>query len=298
MISVIISSYNGQKTLPLQLDAFEQLNEPRGGWRLIIVNNNSSDQTAEILSSYAKRLPLEVLFEPKQGTNPAKNRGIDAATGDLCVFTDDDTIPDPDWLVITRAVVDAHPEYEMFGGRIDPFWMVPPPDWVMRLVPMSPVYAVHDEGRATGPCPHGWLWGGNLAIRARVFHAGHRYDPSRGPNGTATYMMGSESELCQRLAAVGYKSWFIAESRVQHIVRPHQFDKHWIWGRAYRYARHQAASAGDLGPQLGGVPRWMWRKYLRDILVKHTALWWGDFDAHFKAGWDKAYFEGYRKQLR
>jgi glycosyltransferase involved in cell wall biosynthesis len=300
MISVIISTYNGEKTLPLQLEAFRRLIEPPGGWRLIIVDNNSKDRTAEILAGYLPLLPLEVLFEPRQGTNPAKNRGIDAATGDLYVFTDDDTIPDPDWLVVTRAAVDAHPEHDMFGGQIEPHWMQPPPEWVPRLVDMGPVFAVHDAPPPTGPASHKMLWGPNMAIRARVFEAGHRYDPTRGPNGTATYMMGSESELCERLAAAGYTSWFTAESRVKHIVRPHQLDKQWIWGRAYRYARHQAASAGAStaaeGPLLAGVPRWMWRKYLRDVIVKKLAPLWGDFDAHFRAGWDKAYFEGYREQ--
>jgi hypothetical protein len=75
--------------------------------------------------------------------------GLDHLEGDLAVFTDDDALPYPDWLMRLRAAADAHPEYSMFGGCTAALG-VPLPDWI-RWVDARIASAITDPQMAEGP---------------------------------------------------------------------------------------------------------------------------------------------------
>ena len=74
-ISVILPTYNNSKMLVRTLLAFENINFPKNS-ELIVVNNNSNDNTEDTIRSFSERLPIVYVFEPKQGTSVAKNKGI------------------------------------------------------------------------------------------------------------------------------------------------------------------------------------------------------------------------------
>ncbi|WP_114395424.1 glycosyltransferase family 2 protein [Oleisolibacter albus] len=256
MLTVIFSSHNGARTLPRVLEAYTRLIAPRGGWRLIAVDNGSSDDTPAILSSFVGRLPLTLLREAGKGKNRALNRALPQAEGDLFVFTDDDAVPEPDWLLRLRAAADAHREHDIFGGAIRPFWPHDPPDWMARFkLPLNVLYAVTQEQE--GPCAASLVWGPNMAIRAAVFRQGHRFDDTVGPDGTPAYAMGSETEFNTRLERAGHRAWFVADALVHHMIRPEQMDEGWILGRAYRHGRgirRFDPDRGGGGPMIGALP--------------------------------------------
>lgn len=252
MLTVFIATRNGAATLPRTLDALTRLQSPAGGWKLVLIDNASSDDSAAIAAAFADRLPLELLREPRPGKNRALNRGLGVLAGDLAVFTDDDVLPEPDWLVQLRQAADREPAYGMFAGRILPSWDAPPPAWVREWVRAAPVYSISDAARGDGPCEPTLVWGPNMAVRAEWFRQGYRFDERLGPNGTATYAMGSETELTLRLAlAEGVASWYCAGARVHHIIRPRQLSHAWVLRRAFRLGRcvrresQQRARAGQ-----------------------------------------------------
>ena len=238
MLTVFIATRNGSATLPRVLTAYTRLQPPPGGWKLVIVDNGSDDGSAALAASFANRLPLRLLAEPRRGKNRALNRGLRELEGDLAVFSDDDTMPEPDWLARLRAAADRQPAYGVFGGRILPSWEVPPPEWVREWVRAAPVYSVSDASRADGPCEPTAVWGPNMAVRADWFRAGYRFDERLGPNGSATYAMGSETEFTLRLAlAEQVRSWHCAGARVHHIIGPRQLSRAWVLRRAFRLGR-------------------------------------------------------------
>ena len=98
MLTVLLSSYNGGHTLPRMLAACTALRPPGGGWRMVVVDNASDDDTKEIVESFMASLPIAYVHEAKQGKNAALNTGLGHVTGDLVVLTDDDVVPHPDWL--------------------------------------------------------------------------------------------------------------------------------------------------------------------------------------------------------
>ena len=263
LLTVVFSSFNGERTLETTLSAFCQLLAPAEGWKLIAVDNGSADRTMEILQTFAHRLPMQVLSVSSRGKNFALNEAIDHAVGDLVVFTDDDVVPDPDWLCELQDCARAHPECGIFGGPIVPRWPRPPEAWTLKDVPLGMVYASSDPGLKEGPVDVGFIWGPNMAIKRSLFDGGFRFNTTVGPDGTMQYAMGSESELTTRLARNGVKSWFCAAAKVEHLVREYQLSKQWVLQRFFRYGRSLYLFGGVQGSgaaRIFGAERWLYRR--------------------------------------
>src|SRR5829696_9022741 len=97
--SVVIATYNRADELVRTLDSLRNLQvaEP---WEVVIVDNNSSDNTKEVVLKAAENfpVPLRYLHEPQQGRSAALNTGIKASHGEIIATTDDDVRVEPDWL--------------------------------------------------------------------------------------------------------------------------------------------------------------------------------------------------------
>lgn len=239
VLTVLFATRNGAKTLGHVLEEYARLASPRGGWKLVIVDNGSTDRSRQIISDFENRLSLTCVFEPQGGKNAALNTGLACVSGDLVVLTDDDAFPRPDWLVRLREAADANPTFGIFGGLVAPRWETDPPSWLLNSIPLAPTYTVSDSGLTEGPIEGHHVFGPNMAVRAEIFAAGYRFDPSIGPASSRSYAMGSETEFVLRLTGDGVKAWYIPTAIVDHFVRTTQMRPSWIFGRATRFGRGQ-----------------------------------------------------------
>src|SRR6266852_7424384 len=106
-ITVIICTFNRCRSLSKALDSVAAQVLPESiEWKVIVVDNNSSDQTRELAEDYSRRYPgrFRYLFEPQQGKSHALNTGIREARGEILAFMDDDVIVDTKWLQNLTAV--------------------------------------------------------------------------------------------------------------------------------------------------------------------------------------------------
>lgn len=236
MITVIFSTCNGGNDLKRMLDSLTQLQAPPGGWKLITVDNASSDGTGDVMRSYADRLPITVLTEPISGKNRALNRALGLAEGDFYIFTDDDVVVREDWLIKWREIADAQPSYDLFAGFTRPLWPYEPPQWIFSGADVSVLFATH-EGIPEGPCSAACMYGTNMAFRASVFRAGVHFNAEIGPDGSSNYAMGSDTEIALRLEGQGRKCWLATGPLVEHIVPPEHLEDAWILRRGYRWGR-------------------------------------------------------------
>lgn len=94
-ISVVIPAYNEEKYLSRCLKALQRQIYPKEKFDVIVVNNNSTDRTAEIAKSFG----VQVILEKQQGHVFSLNRGLKAAKGEILAITDSDTIVSPNWLM-------------------------------------------------------------------------------------------------------------------------------------------------------------------------------------------------------
>ena len=255
-VMVVFATRNRARSLVQVLECFTRLIAPADGWKLVIVDNGSTDDTPVLLRGYAGRLPLVTLSEPRTGKNRALNAALPYLESGLIILTDDDVLPQPDWLVRLRQAAVDHPEASLFGGTVLPHWSRTRPVWLTEwAVPFSVLYA--QQRRRAGPCGCEAIFGPNMAVRSHVFDAGHRFSATVGPDQSQSmYAMGGETEFLRRVEAAGYTGWFVPEAVVAHIIRSEQLDESWILQRAYRYGigeglRYVARSmvAGDASPR-------------------------------------------------
>ena len=115
-ISVIIVTYNRAQMLKEALESLTT--QSRIPDEVLVVDNNSSDQTKQAAESFNGRLNIRYIFEPIQGTSTARNTGISHAAGDVIVFFDDDCIAQRDWLHYMEMPFLRDPAIGMVGGEI------------------------------------------------------------------------------------------------------------------------------------------------------------------------------------
>lgn len=92
--SVIIPAYNAAKTLPDTLVALKNQTAPSGDYEILVVDDGSTDDTADI----ARRFGVNCVRQKNRGPAAARNHGVREAKGDIILFTDADCTPEPDWL--------------------------------------------------------------------------------------------------------------------------------------------------------------------------------------------------------
>ncbi|MEJ7709148.1 MAG: glycosyltransferase [Pyrinomonadaceae bacterium] len=100
-------------------------------WEVIVVDNNSTDDTKRMISEMAKTFPVELrtVFESEQGKAAALNAGIRTARGQILAFTDDAARFEPDWLdQAGKGLEHFHCDY--VGGKVLPIWEGDRPAWL------------------------------------------------------------------------------------------------------------------------------------------------------------------------
>lgn len=122
MITFIICSYNGERCLEKTIESILQLNNFETYTKqLILVNNNSSDNTKSIMENAAKKNnKIKVVDEKKPGLSNARLRGVNEAKGKWIAFIDDDNYLDIDWLDNAVSFIENNPRIGSFGGSIVP----------------------------------------------------------------------------------------------------------------------------------------------------------------------------------
>lgn len=296
MLTVLMATYNGANTLPQVLAAYREMQPPPGGYELVVVDNASSDTTAAVLRDHGAGLPMRVLDCAERGKNRALNLGLQTAQGDLIVLTDDDTLPRADWLVQLASVATDQSGHDLFGGHIVAEWPGACPPWITQLVNMAATFGVTPTSQRSGPVAAAQIWGANMAVRRRVFEAGHRFNEAVGP-AAGQYIMGSETEFSGRVEEAGHRAWFVEEAVVAHIIRPNQLEPDWIIQRAYRlgrgWYRHERTLFTADTPLIRGMPRWKYREWGGHWLDLARGRLTGSFEGSFKARWELSLMRGY-----
>lgn len=111
-VSVIIPAYNAENTLAATLESLENQTYPKENYEIIVVDDGSTDKTAEIAKSYNVRY----IYQKNAGPASARNKGVQFANGEIILFTDSDCVPESNWISeLVRPFSD--PEVAAAKGR-------------------------------------------------------------------------------------------------------------------------------------------------------------------------------------
>lgn len=265
--SVIVCTYNRAESLRDTLLALKAQHVAAGrSWEVIVVDNNSQDHTRLVIEDFQRQWPLlRSEFESQQGLSHARNRGIAQALGDVLLFTDDDVLPEPEWLEVTLAGLEAH-HADACGGYIAPIWEVPPPDWLTERfygflavrTERSDEYDITSASQAP--------FGANMAFRREVFQKVGGFDTNRGRKGEVL-ASGEDGELFERILAAGLKAVFLGQSRVHHKVESFRLTKRYFRRWRFQTSRNIAQSKHMAGEsRLFNIPLYVFPQFLRAVV--------------------------------
>jgi glycosyltransferase involved in cell wall biosynthesis len=310
--SVVIATYNRARDLGPTLGSLAGL-RPAGGWELIVVDNNSTDGTRAVVEQAAGSFPapLRYVFEREQGRSPALNAGLRAARGAIIATTDDDVRVAPDWLDRAAVALDQFGG-DYVGGRVLPIWGGARPAWL----PDGPsrqwaVIALLDYGPAPIEFGARVPLGVNMAFRREAFERAGLWDPRIGRR--AGTLLGQEvREWCIRARSAGVRGWYAPEMVVRHVIpasrlRKAYFRRWFYWrgvSRALLYAQagldmeapEQTSLDFSRVPHVGGVPRYLYRKALRQAWQWVIDAACGRLDAAFEHETWLCFFAGILRQ--
>ncbi len=203
--SVVIPTYNRAELLRRTLDSLSSQNLPRSAFEVLVVDDGSSDRTAEVVEGYHDRLDLRYFFQPDEGWRvaQARNVGIANATGEVCVFVDSGVLLHSNCL---REHLRSHQEasgpvavcgyvYGFDNDGADADEMIRTLDFGD---PDACIELMRDSGR----------W----ADLRELFYARHDYDLGRLPAPWVLYWTCNVSAPTDRLRSVGgfdeqFRSW-------------------------------------------------------------------------------------------
>jgi glucosyl-dolichyl phosphate glucuronosyltransferase len=311
--TVLICTYNRAVLLRETLDSLARSRAFRIRWKVIVVDNNSSDGTREVVTKCAATYPapLIYLFEPRQGKSHALNAGLAASDSPLIVFTDDDVQVAEQWVEASCRPMLDDPSIDYSGGPVRPIWETPCPSWFdQQRADLWGTLAILDYGaerfvfeeRRRVPL------GANMAVRRSLLDRIGGFEPELGRRGKS--LLGQEqAEFFCRSRAVHARGTYEPEMEVHHHVpatrlTKEYFRRWWYWkgiSKAFLEQRHPITELGvDLRhvPRFAGVPRFMIGSAARDVASWAGASIRRDPVEKIRREVWLCYFAGYLKGLR
>jgi hypothetical protein len=208
MVSLVISTRNRAPRLGELFVTLSRLEPPDGGWELILVDNGSTDGTAEAIRAFAAAAPCPVrcVHAATPGLSHARNAGLRCAAGSIVAFTDDDCYPRPDYL---RAIVDVfeHHRPGVLGGRVV---LHDATDARVGVKDVSDPFEIAPRSFVRPGVMHG----ANLAVRRDVLADIGGFDPLLGA-GTPC-MAGEDTDFIARAVWAGWTARYDPRPVVSH----------------------------------------------------------------------------------
>ncbi|HZB90280.1 MAG TPA: glycosyltransferase [Stellaceae bacterium] len=199
-VSVVVCSYNAERTMEACLASLEKLNYP--DYEVIVVNDGSTDRTLAI----AERFPYcRIISQVNKGLSVARNVGAEAATGEIVAYTDSDCVADPDWLAYLVAKMETAQLVACGGPNFPP----PEDSLVPAAVAVSPGGPTHvllsdDVAEHIAGC--------NMAFRRDVLLKLGGFDP-------VYRAAGDDVDICWRFQDAGHTIGFSPAAVVWHFRR-------------------------------------------------------------------------------
>jgi hypothetical protein len=309
-VAILIATYNRAGLLGETLDVLARSRtSPRLRWDVIVIDNNSTDDTQTVVESRQEGYPapLTYLRETRQGRSAALNAGIAATTAPLLLFTDDDVRVDEGWIDAGVQALAAGADY--VGGPVSPIWESPPPAWLdltradlwgtVAILDYGPEPFAFEDRRLV---PLGANMGARRSLIERV--GGFRVELGRTSSGRP---LGQEvPELLARARARGLRGQYVPSMQVQHHIPAsrltRRYFRRWWNGKGCSKAALEALQPlTELGldlrhvPHVGGVPRYMFGDAVRDLTAYTRALFSGNAGDRMRHAMRLAYFAGFAR---
>lgn len=260
-ISIAICTYNRCEELRLTLAHLATWSgELLEGDEIIVIDNNSTDSTAEVVQEFESALPLVYQFEAIQGLSAARNAAIRNYRNNILLFIDDDITVTRQTLSAYRRAFAEFAEDDFFGGRIEVDWNEQRPAWLKSdAMPLISGLIGHyqlAEDAASYDDQSLLPYGANFAVSRRLVDRVGGFDMALGVKG-AGIARGEETDYLQRAMMAGYSGRYLHQALVLHRFQSERLSSRYL----YRYGIEKGSAQGSR------------RSYQRAATLAFKAVW-------------------------
>jgi glycosyltransferase involved in cell wall biosynthesis len=230
-LAIIICTYNRASILSECIEAIENQSITHNNYTLLIIDNNSKDNTYEVVSQFQKRYNnIEYYKETNQGLSHARNRGANEAETEWLVYLDDDGLAHHNFVEEAFNCFKNY-SFDCFGGIYFPWHKYGKPQWLSsdfgRKTPLSDQITLINEAK---------LDGGIFAIKKSVLTDCGMFPTHLGMTGNQI-AYGEETELQNKLIEKGYQLGFTPYWKMDHLVAKYKLSVKWHLKAEYAKGR-------------------------------------------------------------
>jgi glycosyltransferase involved in cell wall biosynthesis len=247
-ITIAIPTHNRARTLGETLASVKALAIPRDvAVEGIVIDNASSDETAEVVESAASASPLPIrrVLEARLGSSFARNRAVEAAHSDFIFFLDDDATAEREWLATMLSAMERR-GLDAACGMVLPRWSVAPPEWLGPRLWVK--LAVHDRSAIESRTLQQSevlenYFSANVGFRRAAFERFGRFREDLGVVG-GNPISGEDTELFSRIIARGGKMGFVPGAIVHHLIGQERMSTQYLRRKSFAYGFGSAIAGG------------------------------------------------------
>jgi len=242
-VSIIIPTKDRSSDLKDVLTSLQLAHVPDFSFEILVIDNASTDDTKQTVSSFINTLPIRYIFEPKLGLHNARNRGLKESAGDILAYIDDDILVSKNWLCsIPRCF--SLPGVVMATGNCFPLFHDATPDWLVRFWnrrslirsrpkyfwPLSIIHFFAQESKRISPS---LVWGCNFIIKKKFLLDARGFHPDALPSNLKFYRGDGESYLGRIAESMGLFALYNSELSIFHKVHKGRLTEAYFAQRGY-----------------------------------------------------------------
>lgn len=231
-LSICICTYNRGDILRECLASIAEHKDTLSDVEILVVNNNSSDNTLKICSSYEIILPnFRAITESQQGLSYARNRAFQEANSPWVCYLDDDAKVEVN--LIDRIIWNIeNTDYKVFGGLNYPWYKYGKPDWFKdEYGSYTLPYSKPAELKSNQ-----FLIGSLMVFRKDILGEYNGFNVNLGMRGS-TIGYGEETELQIRIQSDGIPILYDPKMIIFHLVPKYKLDIDWWFKAAFSLGR-------------------------------------------------------------
>jgi glycosyltransferase involved in cell wall biosynthesis len=231
--TVAIPTYNGEHRLPDVLDCLkDQVATERFSWDVVVVDNNSSDGTKELVRRYQQdwpqAYPLRYVKELQQGAAFARQRAIEETTAEFVGFLDDDNIPALNWVSMAYSFGQTYPEAGAFGSQIRGDFEVSPPKNFRKIALFLAIVERGEKPILYSPRKKILPPGAGLVVRRQAWLENVPRQLVLNNAGKEAGLASEDLEVLLYIQKAGWEVWYNPDMLVHHKIPAWRLEKDYL----------------------------------------------------------------------
>ncbi|MFB8791695.1 MAG: hormogonium polysaccharide biosynthesis glycosyltransferase HpsE [Potamolinea sp.] len=234
-LTIAIPTYNGEKRLPEVLDRLliccQDTKQPFS-WEILVIDNNSTDNTAKVVQAYQakwpRQYPLKYYIELQQGAAFARHRAFVEASGTLIGFLDDDNIPAIDWVKAAYEFAQEHPKAGAYGSQIYGVFEATPPENFQRIAPFLAITQRGSEPLRYEPQKKVLPPSAGLIVRKQAWLESVPSKLILTGRTTKSMVTSEDLEMLSYIQAKGWEIWYNPAMQIEHKIPRWRLEREYL----------------------------------------------------------------------